>query len=226
MAWYNPFDWFEQKRTFDVAPKYDPRSNMYPVRAILPYGVKPVTKMWKCSPRLNQGKEGACVGFGIAHEVAAEPVPRKVDGRIARLIYKRAQQLDKWPGEDYSGTSVLAGMKAGKEAGYYDEYRWAFGLGDLQVAVGHLGPAILGIDWYTGMQKTDAFGQIHKTGHKTGGHCVCCIGYDLKTKRFKLRNSWGRRWGWMGDCWISEIAMAQLLNSGGVAAIPVIRRGK
>jgi C1A family cysteine protease len=31
-----------------------------------------------------------------------------------------------------------------------------------------------------------------------GGHAVCAIGYDDKTQRFILRNSWGRAWGQKG----------------------------
>ena len=31
-----------------------------------------------------------------------------------------------------------------------------------------------------------------------GGHAVLCVGYDLATKRFKVRNSWGPSWGVRG----------------------------
>lgn len=31
-----------------------------------------------------------------------------------------------------------------------------------------------------------------------GGHAVLCCGYDLKARRFKVRNSWGARWGMKG----------------------------
>jgi hypothetical protein len=61
---------------------------------------------------LDQGKEGACVGFAWSHELAAYPVRVEVDDEFARSkIYAEAQKIDEWPGEAYHGTSVLAGAK-------------------------------------------------------------------------------------------------------------------
>lgn len=31
-----------------------------------------------------------------------------------------------------------------------------------------------------------------------GGHAVVAVGYDMKTRRFKIRNSWGSAWGQKG----------------------------
>ena len=31
-----------------------------------------------------------------------------------------------------------------------------------------------------------------------GGHAVCAVGFDQKTKRFLIRNSWGTGWGMEG----------------------------
>ena len=33
-----------------------------------------------------------------------------------------------------------------------------------------------------------------------GGHCMACVGYDEKTKRWDVRNSWGTGWGQKGHC--------------------------
>ena len=54
----------------------------------------------------NQGYEGACVGFGISR--LASQLNRKLyDGF---WLYHEAQKVDEWPGEDYEGTSVRAGL--------------------------------------------------------------------------------------------------------------------
>ena len=33
-----------------------------------------------------------------------------------------------------------------------------------------------------------------------GGHAVCAVGYDDRSRRFTIRNSWGRGWGMQGYC--------------------------
>jgi hypothetical protein len=54
----------------------------------------------------DQGTEGACVGFGISR--LASQLNRKLyDGF---WLYHEAQKIDEWPGEDYDGTSVRAGL--------------------------------------------------------------------------------------------------------------------
>jgi hypothetical protein len=54
----------------------------------------------------NQGDEGACVGFGISR--LTSQLNRKLyDGF---WLYNQAKKIDEWPGEDYDGTSVRAGL--------------------------------------------------------------------------------------------------------------------
>lgn len=42
----------------------------------------------------------------------------------------------------------------------------------------------------------------HHSGAVAGGHCVCCIGYNLTTKAWLCKNSWGPTWGLGGYFWI------------------------
>ena len=35
-----------------------------------------------------------------------------------------------------------------------------------------------------------------------GGHAMLIVGYDIKTKMYLVRNSWGKRWGDRGYCHI------------------------
>ena len=173
----------------------------------------------------------------MAHEIAARPVMRGADSELAFRLYRRAQQLDEFEGEGYSGTSVLAGMKAATEAGYYSEYRWAFGIEDLVRAVGYHGPAVLGLNWYEGMFEPQS-GVISATGSIAGGHCILMRGVTLRftgsTRDFAsidmdrssalLRNSWGRGWGDNGDCRVTLRDLDRLLHEGGEAAVPVTRK--
>ena len=62
----------------------------------------------------NQGAEGACVGFGISR--LASQLNRKLyDGF---WLYHEAQKIDEWPGEDYDGTSVRAGLDILRKRGH------------------------------------------------------------------------------------------------------------
>lgn len=211
-------------RTFDRRIEFDPRSRNFPIRALIPKAAKPRGYTWGCDVWLDQGSEGACTGFAVAHEAAARPcVVPGITNAVARVIYKRAQELDEFPGEDYEGSSVLGAMKAGQERGWYPEYRWAFGVDDLILAVGYKGPADLGTNWYGGMLEPDKKGFVHADGLLVGGHSYLVRGVHVKKQYFTIRNSWGKAWGVNGDCYISFADMRRLLSERGEAAIPVKR---
>lgn len=165
----------------------------------------------------------------------------RTDANFALAVYHRAQQIDPWPGEDYEGTSVLAGVKAVMEiAGEHDlplysGYHWAFGIEDVIRTIGYLGPVVFGIDWYDGMYDTDEYGFVHVTGPKVGGHAILGRGInltwidpegphelenvDMEQSFIRLRNSWGQSWGLNGDCRVTLKDMDYLLQDGGEACI-------
>lgn len=207
----------------DRIPSFDPASRNYPIRTLVASRT-PRSYTWWCGTYLDQGTEGACVGYSIAHELAARPVEVPVSRSIAQKIYSRARQIDEWPGEDYDGTSILAGMKAATENGYFTEYRWAFSLQDLILAVGYKGPAVLGVNWHEGMLEPDQRGHISPTGEIVGGHAILCRGVNLRGQFFYLHNSWGPKWGPLGGtCRIGFDDLDFLLHSQGEACIPVAR---
>jgi hypothetical protein len=207
--------------------EFDERSRNYRAVSLIDrQTMAPRSKRWRCNPYLDQGTEGACVGFAWAHELAAEPDPvRDMSNIFAQNIYYSARQVDPWPGEDYEGTSVLAGAKVCKELRYISEYRWAFGLEDLILAVGHLGPAVLGVNWYEGMDDTWDCGRLHFSSTRAlGGHAILCSGVNVRDKYFVLHNSWGKDWGTGGNARVGFQLMNSLLQDQGEACIPVTRR--
>lgn len=181
---------------------------------------------------LDQGSEGACVGFAFTHELISSPaVVKNLSEKFAReSVYWEAQKVDEWPGGAYpqavpfyEGTSVLAGAQVVKKLGYITEYRWAFGLDDLILAVGRKGPAVLGVNWYEGMLDTKSCGYVHVDGEIVGGHAILCKGVNVTNKYFVLHNSWGPSWGTNGDALISFDEMDRLLHEDGEAVIPIVR---
>lgn len=226
------------ERTFNWISRHDDRSRDYPVTAMLETE-EPTSLVWATTTTLDQGREGACTGFGTAHELNAEPDPAEVTASLAQVIYERAKQLDEWPGESYEGSSVLAAVKAASEMGFYvNGYRWAFDEYDLALAVSSIGPAIIGVPWLEGMSDVDTDGFIHATGEVRGGHCLLVRGIDVERDAYLLHNSWGSQWGVRGnfelevdgevvtvalegDAWISRADMRKLLADHGEACIPI-----
>jgi len=211
-------------RSLGRLKEFDERSRDYPVRSLVGDAPTLSTKIWDCDVWLDQGTEGACVGFSWAHELAAEPSVVEVDETYARMIYREAQKVDEWPGEDYEGTSVLAGVKIVKSFGWIDEYRWGFSLSDVLGAVVNIGPVILGTNWYEGMWDTDDDGYIWPTGSIAGGHAIMIVGYDHKRHAVLLHNSWGQSWGVDGRAWVDVTALEFLLSEQGEVCVPLVRK--
>lgn len=209
-------------KRLDRVVQFDERSRSYPIRALV--GAAPLrSKLWRCPIVLDQGREGACVGFAWTHEKAGTPVSiQGLTTEMALATYRRARELDEWPGEDYDGTSVIAGVLAGREQGYYGEFRWAFGMQDLILGLWK-GPAVLGIPWYDSMYEAPN-GKVSISGDMVGGHAILCRGVNVPGRYFVLHNSWGPDWGINGDARISFEDMERLLHEQGEACIPVQRR--
>lgn len=212
----------KERPVLDWRPRFDERSRRFPVRAIAPDA--PRGYSWSCPVWLDQGREGACVGFGWAHRRAARPAARAgVSEADAFDLYHRAQQLDEWEGEAYEGSSVLAGAKAALERGWIVAYHWAFSEPELAAGVSRRGPAVLGLPWYEGMFEPDAAGFLRPTGQLAGGHCILDRGLSLRRGAHRVHNSWGLGWGENGEAWISRADMAALLAQDGEACLPTVR---
>lgn len=222
----------------DWIPRHDPRSLQYPIRAIVDR-TTPVNMTWRTpAVPLDQGREGACVGFGWTHEALTTPVavdfarvrasvPRD-PAEFARYCYLSAQRIDEWEGENYEGTSVLAGAKVMRQAGLLLEYRWCFSTKDVAMALSNTGPVVLGIPWYDSMYYP--VGNICRVGGDlVGGHCIIVTKYRRKgvifedEAAFGLFNSWGPDWGHNGHAWVKESDLAFLLRQDGEACVPVRR---
>ena len=218
----------------DRVVQFDERSRDYALR--LPRGRrKRRSYTWRCDKYLNQGEEGACVGFSIGHELIARPAPVKRIGPTycREKIYWEAQRQDEWPGGDfpdaspkYDGTSLLAGVKVAHGLGWFEEYRWTFTLESFLLGLGYHGPAVIGVSWHNDMYTPDANGFIRPTGGVSGGHCILANGVNVKERTVTLHNSWGKSWGIDGECKIRWSDMEDILMDDGEAVFFVDRASR
>lgn len=218
-------------------PHKDPRSAAYPVRALFGAPAEEIPLRgytWAVGQWFDQGREGACVGFGFAHELVAKPrVSTNVTAATARAIYHNAQREDPWDGGSYpgafpfyEGTAVDAGASVLKKAGHYTEYRWAHTEREMAVTVGYKGPVVIGINWYTGMFTPNQDGFLEVTGQIEGGHCILVHGFSPKRGLYKLWNSWGPDWGVGGTAYVSRGDMARLIAENGDVCLPLRSRNQ
>lgn len=213
----------------------DPRSRDYGVRPLLlkkAPAVK-VERVWNMLPQfpLDQGQEGACVGFGWCAELAAEPVRYNTTNPYAFAYYENAQQIDRREGRHYeSGATLLAGAKLAKELGMVGQYRWAFGLEEVVSTLVSMGPVVLGVRWYESMYETDDNYGVQIHGDVVGGHCILANGYypnhPLHGECIQWINSWGPEYGRDGVGFLKLADLDRLLDEQGEACIAtdIVRR--
>ncbi len=210
----------------------DHRDTNYPMHLLLPEAPEDRTSRlwWPHGWWGNQGETSMCVEYAWQHWLADGPMyqgPEPGRGTEAIVLpvgtlYNRAQQLDEWEGEDYDGTSVRGAAKALQELGYISEYHWAWDIGTLVDAVLHLGPVVIGINWYNDMfdyTQTDNPDPIRVSGNLAGGHAVIVNGVDKETGIARVKNSWGRDWGFHGFFNIAFEDLMRLIDEDGEACI-------
>lgn len=219
-------------KRLDRIPEFDERSKEFPIRRLLEEEGKKKLRSytWRCPVWLDQGRQGSCVGMAFAHEAAARPaMVEGINERFAvEKIYYPAQNIDPWAGGSYpgatpfyEGTSVLAGAKAARAAGLFDDFYWAFSLEDAILAIGYGGGGIAGFNWYQGMEAPDRNGFVHPTGRWLGGHAVYfnISRVNRKERYLAFHNSWGNSFEWK----ISFDDFEKLLHNNGEFCVPVNR---
>lgn len=140
----------------------------------------------------DQGREGACVGFATSR--AATLFNRRLYNGF--VLYQRAKTRDPWPGEDYDGTSVEAGLNTLRLEG-----AWPVRAG---VTTGPV--AAEGITHFYWARSVDEIRQALGTQEPFA----------------RLLNSWGT--AWPREVRVPWEALERLLREGGEFAAPVDKR--
>lgn len=178
---------------------------------------------------LDQGREGACTGFGAAHTLASTlKAQTDVTAALAQQLYYQARREDEWEGESYDGSSVNGAMHAARTLGRIRSWRWAKTPAELQHGLSYHGSAEAGSIWLANMFNTDASGFLNVSGEQVGGHAYCISGYRPAPDRgpdavdYWIDNSWGPGWGLDGGAWIIDTKAHRLwFDNWGEVAFPI-----
>ncbi len=232
------------RRHVKLGRLHAPDTNDYPVRALMPRGaIVVVTRMWSFfyKPRLNQGTISACVGFSSTNLLLANPVVSgatkkgvttiggKSPAEYALDVYHTAQTVDEWPGENYEGTSVRAGMKVLQSQGRLKNYYFAQSAAEARDFLIQFGPGVAGTTWKERMFTPDQNGYLIPEGEDAGGHAYMWLGYSKSRNAFRILNQWWepdpntgklREWGQNNRAWLKFEHADMLIKEDGEFACP------
>lgn len=194
-----------------------------PALSALPYELPPPEAL----TILDQGREGACTGFGLA---AVINMQNQLRGRhypvSARMLYEMARKYDEWPGEKYEGSSCRGAIKGWYAMGACREEHWPYdpkAAGVLTVErARHARENTVGAYYRVEPKVTDFHAALNETGalfvsarvHTGWRHSQVKDGViPFRRKRlgghafaivgydargFWIQNSWGEGWGTRG----------------------------
>lgn len=214
----------------------------YPAIRTLPQTVANVEHLiplrYQYRPRYDQGYEGACVGFSLSWMMSL--LNKKFYD--AQWLYLEAQKVDEWPGENYEGTSVRAGMDILRNVGHKEIHdprhnhgillgdgiavnRWATTVDQIRTSISLGVPVVVGSNWYENFYEPVKVGRDYWIGEGNlgrifGGHAWCIYGASDKRQAFKFTNSWGKEYPLT---WIPYETVQRLLNENGEATLATDR---
>jgi hypothetical protein len=187
--------------------------------------VTPTNMIWDRGLSLDQGSEGACVGYGWSdwHNCKPKGYMNQVDDDYAYGWYKRAQELDPWYGTDYEGTTVRAGAKVAFERGLLDTYVWASNFDELDTWLLTQGPLVVASNWYNSMDHltSDNFTPVKLDSGVRGGHCYLI--YGLQDGIYYFQNSWGDDYADGGTFYMTRTGLEKLAYYGQFEAVTAIQ---
>lgn len=120
------------QRRLDARPDtVDFRDRMYEATLVeVPPRIDLAAYKKKGVPILDQGREGACTGFGLAAVANYLLRSRKVQPDKTpvspRMLYEMAKRYDEWPGEKYEGSSARGAMKGWYKHGVCASAEWPY----------------------------------------------------------------------------------------------------
>lgn len=206
----------------------DPSDKLMPMRASLPKAKSLRRKrFWYANGWWgNQGESSMCVAYSWTHWLEDGPFMHNSKNKPIvnpAEIYKEAQKIDQWPGENYNGTTVRAGAQVLQKLGLISEYTWAFNVDSVVEALLEIGPVVVGTMWYESMfqPKNGIVVPDFDAKKEAGGHAYLLDGVNKTTGMIRIKNSWGKGWGKNGFGYIKIEDMDKLIRANGEACLAI-----
>jgi len=185
----------------------------------------------------DQGDVGACTCEALYGLLSYETKPSPHTQADVLALYSDATALDDIPGSyppDDTGSSGLAACRAARARGLIRGYAHAFSVEALLLGLSTRGPAMIGTNWYEGMDSPDAStARIRPTGALRGGHEYVIDSLDVVANPFGgldehhstvgICNSWGLSYGNQGRAQIAVTDLRWLLAHDGDAIFLELR---
>ena len=182
---------------------------------------------------LDQGQEGACVGFGLAATINLLLTGNDRKKSVSpRMLYEMARKFDEWEGVAYSGSSCRGGIRGWYHNGVCLDASWPYKTSspewltrakaaeakettigayyrlrphivDYHAALNEVGVLFASAQVHKGWQSPKG-GVIKENSTNLGGHAFAVVGYN--DIGFWVQNSWGPKWGDHGVAlWTYEV---------------------
>ena len=190
------------------------------------------------APGWDQGRQGACVGYGSSMLMSLEnnrTAATEGDHRYnPEWLWTEAKKIDGFKHTDPNdGTTVHAAAQVLKARGHvkvvggHDQpvslhegisaYRWANTVDDVRGALALGLPMSIGVNWYSNFDKPLNVGSekwigTGPLGTIRGGHCVCIYGASDKRQAVAIKNSWGASYPLV---WMPYSTVTRLLKENG-----------
>lgn len=118
---------------------------------------------------------------------------------------------------------MRAGAKAVTAFGLLKSYLWSFSLQPALEWVLTNGPVVLGLNWYTSLNRPDKEGivRLTATAKNDGGHAFLWRGANTRRGLALCENSWGDAWGKNGAFWIPLRDLDRLITEDGEACTAI-----
>lgn len=173
---------------------------------------------------LNQGREGACTGFGLAAVINLLNQQRDIRTQVSpRMLYEMARKHDEWPGEEYSGSSCRGAIKGFANMGVCRDSYWPYHPGrtgklslraakdarnntigayyriqprisDFHAALNEAGVVYCSAKVHEGWSKGAIRGDTIPQRARISGGHAFAL-IGYNKKGFWVQNSWGKSWG-------------------------------